>query len=92
LDQGKTDGAAENWDSSSAEDFVPQKPQPSSRKQRRAKPKQRPRKGGAVPQPRVVRVKDEAAESDERDVRRESVESADEKAERDDAVCSLPEA
>lgn len=74
-----------------AENLVPRQSQPSSRKRRRAKPAQRQRKGGVVPQPRLVPEKDEAAESYERDVRRGSIESVDEKGELGDTVCNLPE-
>lgn len=71
---------------------MPRRSQPSRRKRRRAKAKQRQRKGGVVLPLRLVPEKGEAAESYERDVRRESVESVNEKGERDDTVCSLPEA
>ena len=70
---------------------MPRNPQPPSRKRRPVKPTQRKRKGGAIPQPRLVPAKEAAAESYERDVRRESIESVEDKGERDDTVCSLPE-
>jgi hypothetical protein len=92
LDQGKIESAAENGNSSNVEGFMPRNPQPSSRKPPRAKPTQRQRKGGVVPQPRPVRAKEEGMESYERGIRRDSVESVEEKGERDDTVCSLPEA